>query len=147
MRSCKSCHAAVPDDAETCPQCGTLVTKGILASFFGMFRAKPLPTKAVPPKAPRARDAAGAFRMKVEDIFTISGRGTVVTGQIASGDIRIGDEVSFVSTKGVSMKSNITGIEMFQKVVDVAKAGDRVGLLLRGVRLNDIPAGTTIESV
>lgn len=85
--------------------------------------------------------------MKVEDVFGISGRGTVVTGKVASGEIHIGDEVRFMSKKGKPIQCHVTGIEMFKKVVNAAKAGENVGLLLRGVKGEDIEAGATIEIV
>jgi elongation factor Tu len=85
--------------------------------------------------------------MKAEDVFGISGRGTVVTGKVLSGEIHVGDEVRFMSTKGKSMECHVTGIEMFQKVVSAAKAGEDVGLLLRGLKQGDIEVGTRIELV
>ena len=151
MSSCNTCHAAVPNDAETCPQCGNLISKGFLASLFGMFRAKPVEApkpgvaSAAASTSSRPRDSSGGFSMKIEDVFTISGRGTVVTGNIASGEIRIGDAVRIVSGDGTAIETNVTGIEMFRKIVNEAKAGDNVGLLLRGVKQKEVQAGATIE--
>jgi hypothetical protein len=145
MRSCNGCNAAVPDDAETCPQCGNLVSRGFLASIAGLFRSKPATGKpASAPAPPRA--SAGSFKMKVEDVFSISGRGTVVTGRVSSGEVRIGDEVRIQNDQGTWTRTSVTGIEMFRKIVDVAKVDDNVGLLLRKVGRQDVAVGTMIES-
>jgi translation elongation factor EF-G len=150
MRTCSGCQSEVPDDSETCPRCGNLAPRGFFSSLFGRFRAKPVAAPASsppPPSSTRVRDVAGAFSMKAEDVFTISGRGTVVIGRIASGEIHVGDEVRLMSKKGKPIQCHVTGIEMFKKVVNVAKAGEDVGLLLRGVKGEDIEVGTTIEMV
>lgn len=154
MRTCSGCQSEIPDDAETCPRCGNLVPRGFFASISNLFRGKPAPAPATPPApkaaqsavAVRAGDVAGAFSLRVEDVFTISGRGTVVTGLIASGEIKIGDQVRFTSPKGKAMQCAVVGVEMFRKIVNEAKAGDTVGLLLRGVKLDDLEVGTNIES-
>lgn len=85
------------------------------------------------------------FLMPVEDVFTITGRGTVATGRVERGQIKIGDEVTIVGlTEEVPMKSVITGIEMFRKLLDYAEAGDNIGALLRGVQRSDIERGQVI---
>jgi translation elongation factor EF-G len=149
MRACSACQSEVPDQSEACPRCGNPAPRGFLASLFGMLRGKTSASPSAPstPAAPRTRDAAGGFSMKVEDIFSISGRGTVVTGRVAEGEIHIGDEVRLMSKTGATIQSAVVGIEMFKKVVKVAKAGEDVGLLLRGVKGEDIQVGTTIEIV
>lgn len=86
-----------------------------------------------------------AFRITVQDVFTITGRGTVVTGQIASGSIAVGDSVTLRRTDGSAREVTVTGIEMFRKLLDRAVRGDNVGLLLRGVERNEIGRGDILE--
>ncbi len=83
------------------------------------------------------RELDKPFLMPVEDVFTISGRGTVATGRIERGRIKIGEEVEIVGIKD-TQKSTITGVEMFRKLLDQGEAGDNVGLLIRGVKREDI---------
>jgi len=83
------------------------------------------------------------FLMPVEDVFTISGRGTVATGRVERGVIKTGEEVEIVGIKNTK-KSVITGVEMFRKTLDEARAGDNVGLLLRGIERDDIQRGQVI---
>jgi len=148
MRICGGCQSEVADKVENCPRCGNPMPRGFLSSLFGLFRGKAEPPVPAPSPTPtRTRDAAGRFAFRVEDVFSISGRGTVVTGRVASGEIRVGDEVAFTSPKGKAMTCAVIGVEMFRKVLDVAKAGDTVGLLLRGVKREDIATGTDLEAV
>src|SRR4051794_34274457 len=84
---------------------------------------------------------AGGFRMTVEDVFAIHGRGTVVTGRVAAGELRVGSTVQLTRTDGTNRKVTIDGVEMFRKVVDTAKAGDNVGLLVRDLGRDDIGRG------
>src|SRR5579875_3304745 len=81
------------------------------------------------------------FLMPVEDVFTITGRGTVGTGRVERGQIKVGEEVEIVGLKDESRKTVVTGIEMFRKLLDMGIAGDNVGVLLRGVERNDIERG------
>ena len=83
------------------------------------------------------------FLMPVEDIFSISGRGTVATGRIEAGKVKIGDEVELVGIRD-TQKTTITGVEMFQKTLDFGLAGDNVGLLLRGIDKNKIQRGQVL---
>lgn len=83
------------------------------------------------------------FRMMVEDVFSIRGRGTVVTGQIESGTLTVGDEISF-RRESVLKKTVVTGIESFRKQLQQAKAGDNVGVLLRGIDKPDIQHGDVL---
>jgi elongation factor Tu len=83
------------------------------------------------------------FLMPVEDVFTITGRGTVATGRVEQGTIKVGDEVSLVGF-GADKKTVVTGVEMFRKLLDEAQAGDNVGLLLRGVDKDEIQRGMVI---
>lgn len=84
------------------------------------------------------------FLMPVEDVFTITGRGTVATGRVERGQIKTGDEVEIVGLSEEKKKTVITGIEMFRKILDYAEAGDNVGALLRGIQRTDIERGQVI---
>jgi len=90
------------------------------------------------------RDNEKPFLMSVEDVFTITGRGTVATGRIETGIINTGDEVDILGLNAEGMKSTITGVEMFRKILDRGEAGDNVGLLLRGIDKSDIKRGMVI---
>jgi elongation factor Tu len=90
------------------------------------------------------RDIDKPFLMPVEDVFTITGRGTVATGRIETGVINVGDEVEILGMQETSLKSIITGVEMFRKLLDRGQAGDNVGLLLRGVDKKDIRRGMVV---
>ncbi len=81
------------------------------------------------------------FRITVEDVFTITGRGTVITGKVESGKIAVGDEVTLQRVDGSSRRVVIIGIEQFRKMMDTAVAGDNVGILLRGLSRSDIGKG------
>ncbi len=81
------------------------------------------------------------FLMPVEDVFTITGRGTVATGRVERGTVKLSDEIEIVGIKAEKMKTVVTGVEMFRKILDEAEAGDNIGLLLRGVQRTDIERG------
>jgi len=83
------------------------------------------------------------FLMPVEDVFSISGRGTVATGRIEQGVIKVGEEIEIVGLRG-NKKTTCTGVEMFKKLLDTGQAGDNVGLLLRGVEKTDIERGQVL---
>ena len=89
------------------------------------------------------RDVDKPFLMPVEDVFSISGRGTVSTGRIESGIVKVGEEVEIVGIKETT-KTTVTGVEMFRKLLDEGQAGDNVGLLLRGVKREDIERGQVL---
>ena len=89
------------------------------------------------------RDTDKPFLMPVEDVFTITGRGTVATGRVERGTVRVGDTVEIVGM-GSSKSTVITGVEMFRKLLDEARAGDNVGLLLRGVQRSEIERGQVL---
>ena len=93
------------------------------------------------PQPKRAID--GAFLMPIEDVFSISGRGTVVTGRIERGIVKVGDEVEIVGVKPTK-KTIVTGVEMFRKLLDQGEAGDNVGVLLRGVERTDVERGQVL---
>lgn len=84
------------------------------------------------------------FSITVQDVFVITGRGTVIVGQIASGSVRVGDTVILKRLNGSSREVTVTGIEMFRKMLDVAKEGDNVGILLRGLTKADIGKGDVL---
>ena len=90
-----------------------------------------------------ARDVDKPFLMPVEDIFTITGRGTVATGRVERGAIKVGDPVEIVGIRATKT-SVVTGIEMFRKTLDSAQSGDNAGILLRGVDRKDIERGQVI---
>jgi elongation factor Tu len=93
----------------------------------------PLPERAID----------GAFLMPVEDVFSISGRGTVVTGRIERGIIKVGEEIEIVGIKP-TVKTTCTGVEMFRKLLDQGQAGDNVGILLRGTKREDVERGQVL---
>ncbi len=90
------------------------------------------------------REIDKAFLMPVEDVFTITGRGTVATGKIETGVINTGDEIEIIGMQDEKLKSVITGVEMFRKILDRGEAGDNVGLLLRGIDKKDIRRGMVV---
>ncbi|MDO4285886.1 MAG: elongation factor Tu [Eubacteriales bacterium] len=90
------------------------------------------------------RDTDKPFLMPVEDVFTITGRGTVATGRVERGVLHMSDEIEIVGIKEETKKSVVTGIEMFRKLLDEAQAGDNIGVLLRGVNRTDIERGQVI---
>jgi elongation factor Tu len=93
------------------------------------------------PEPERAVD--GAFLMPVEDVFSISGRGTVATGRVERGRVKVGEEVEIVGIKATT-KTTCTGVEMFRKLLDEGEAGDNIGVLLRGVKRDDIERGQVL---
>ena len=90
------------------------------------------------------RETDKPFLMPVEDIFTITGRGTVATGRVERGTLNVNDEVEILGIKENSQKTTVTGIEMFRKLLDYTEAGDNCGLLLRGIKREDIERGQII---
>ena len=89
------------------------------------------------------RDVEKPFLMPVEDVFSISGRGTVVTGRIERGVVKVGEEIEIVGIRDTA-KTVVTGVEMFRKVLDSGQAGDNVGLLLRGTKKEDVERGMVL---
>ena len=90
------------------------------------------------------RDIDKPFLMPVEDVFSITGRGTVATGRIEAGIVKVGDEVQIIGLGAEGKKSVVTGVEMFRKLLDQGEAGDNVGLLLRGIDKNEVKRGMVI---
>ena len=91
------------------------------------------------------RDTDKPFMMPVEDVFSITGRGTVATGRVERGQVRVGDEVEIVGIEEETSKTTVTGVEMFRKLLDYAEAGDNVGTLLRGVTRDQIQRGQVLS--
>ena len=90
------------------------------------------------------RDTEKDFLMPIEDVFSITGRGTVATGRIETGVSNTGDEVDIIGMGAEKLKSTVTGVEMFRKILDRGEAGDNVGILLRGIEKSDIKRGMVI---
>ena len=90
------------------------------------------------------RDVDKPFMMPVEDVFSITGRGTVATGRVERGQVRVGDEVEIVGISEETSKTTVTGVEMFRKLLDYAEAGDNIGTLLRGVTRDNIERGQVL---
>ena len=90
------------------------------------------------------RDVDKPFLMPVEDVFSITGRGTVATGRVETGIIKVGEEVEIIGLGAEKLKSTVTGVEMFRKLLDQGEAGDNVGLLLRGIDKNQIKRGMVL---
>ncbi|MFD7073191.1 elongation factor Tu [Nocardioides sp. NPDC057577] len=91
-----------------------------------------------------ARETEKPFLMPVEDVFTITGRGTVITGRIERGIVKVGEEVEIVGIREGSQKTTVTGVEMFRKLLDEGQAGENVGLLLRGTKREDVERGMVV---
>ncbi|MFZ2503386.1 MAG: elongation factor Tu [Nocardioides sp.] len=90
------------------------------------------------------RETDKPFLMPVEDVFTITGRGTVITGRIERGIVKVGEEVEIIGIRDTSQKSTVTGVEMFRKLLDEGQAGENVGLLLRGTKREDVERGMVV---
>src|SRR5579862_2000472 len=114
--------------------------KGELGEVAIMNLADALDTYIPTPE--RAVD--GAFLMPVEDVFSISGRGTVVTGRVERGVVKVGEEIEIVGIK-TTVKTTCTGVEMFRKLLDQGQAGDNVGILLRGTKREDVERGQVLS--
>jgi elongation factor Tu len=91
------------------------------------------------------RDKDQPFLMPIEDVFTISGRGTVVTGRVERGIVKVNDEVEIVGLKP-TMKTVVTGVEMFRKLLDQGEAGDNIGALLRGTKREEVERGQVLAA-
>jgi elongation factor Tu len=90
------------------------------------------------------REIDKPFLMPVEDVFTITGRGTVVTGRVERGIVKVSEEIEIVGIRPTSHKTTVTGVEMFRKLLDQGQAGDNVGLLLRGIKREDVERGQVV---
>src|SRR5207249_5795237 len=94
------------------------------------------------PTPPRPVDKP--FLMPIEDIFTITGRGTVVTGRVERGVVKVGEEVAIVGMQEAAQKTVVTGVEMFRKLLDEGQAGDNIGALLRGIDKDEVQRGQVL---
>ena len=90
------------------------------------------------------RETEKPFLMPVEDVFTITGRGTVITGRIERGIVKVNEEVEIIGIREGSQKTTVTGVEMFRKLLDEGQAGENVGLLLRGTKREDVERGMVV---
>ena len=99
------------------------------------------------PEPPRPQDSlpVGSFGMTVEDVFSITGRGTVVTGRVQAGTVTVGEQVLLSRAGQPLLQVEVTGVEMFRKTVRTATAGDNVGLLLRGVAKDQVVRGDVLS--
>jgi elongation factor Tu len=113
--------------------------KGELGEVAIMALADALDTYIPEPE----RAIAGTFLMPIEDVFSISGRGTVVTGRVERGVVKVGEEIEIVGLKD-TVKTICTGVEMFRKLLDQGQAGDNVGILLRGTKREDVERGQVL---
>jgi hypothetical protein len=100
-----------------------------------------------PPHKPSPAGTDRSFRMTIDDVFQISGRGVVVTGTVTSGVCRVGQEVVILKGSSELRRCQVGGIEMFRKVLDKAKAGDGVGILLNGIERSDVEPGMILASL
>jgi len=99
---------------------------------------------AASPTASAAPAPAGGFRMTVDDVFMITGRGVVVTGQVESGTLAVGQPVQVVRDGAVVASTEVTGIEKFRAVIDTAQVGENVGLLMRGLARDQLRSGDVV---
>ena len=86
------------------------------------------------------------FLMPIEDVFTITGRGTVVTGRVERGIIKVGEEIEIVGNQNLQLKTTCTGVEMFRKLLDQGQAGDNIGVLLRGTKKEEVERGQVLAN-
>ena len=113
---------------------GEMGEKAIIALADALDNYIPTPERAID----------GAFLMPVEDVFSISGRGTVVTGRVERGIVKVGEEIEIVGIRP-TLKTTVTGVEMFRKLLDQGQAGDNVGVLLRGTKREDVERGQVLS--
>ena len=116
---------------------------GIFDFLFGQKKSANLdPTDVL--KRDHNKGNGKSFLMTIEDVFTITGRGTVATGRIETGVANTGDSVDIIGTGGKKLTSTITGVEMFRKILNRGEAGDNVGILLSGIEKGEIKSGMVI---
>jgi translation elongation factor EF-Tu-like GTPase len=99
----------------------------------------------LPSTRPQDTVPLGGFQLMVEDVFSITGRGTIVTGRVLAGTVAVGDQVLLTRAGTTVAQTTVTGIEMFRKSVDVASVGDNVGLLLRDVQREQVVRGDVLS--
>ncbi len=115
----------------------------LLLSFVFLHGIMPVHTRSTPTIA-MATTPTDPFLMPVEDVFSISGRGTVVTGKILRGQVKVGDSLDIVGINDRSIRVQLRGIEMFNKTLTEVKEGDNCGLLIAGVLKNDVKRGMVL---
>ena len=103
------------------------------------------PAPAPAPTIPAGGSIGGPFRMTVEDLFVIQGRGTVATGSVEVGTVRVGDVIEWMHPDGSTKSASVSAIEAFRKTIDTAGVGELIGLLLRDVDGADLAAGTVLS--
>ena len=103
------------------------------------------PQSSPAPTIPAGGSIGGPFRLTVEDVFVIQGRGTVATGKVELGTVSVGEVVEWTHPDGRAMSASVSGLEAFRKTLETAGAGEMIGLLLRNVERADIPAGTVLS--
>ncbi|MFG1812288.1 EF-Tu/IF-2/RF-3 family GTPase [Kribbella sp. NPDC049174] len=103
------------------------------------------PVNTSPGTRPQDVVPAGGFGLTIEDVFSITGRGTIVTGRVTAGTVAVGDQVLLSRAGTPLLQTEVTGIEMFRKTVGIANAGDNVGLLLRDVRRDQVISGDVLS--
>jgi elongation factor Tu len=108
--------------------------EGVVKLMEALDTAIPLPE----------REVDKPFMMPIEDVFSISGRGTVVTGRVERGIVKVSEEIEIVGIREGSTKTTVTGVEMFRKLLDEGRAGENVGLLLRGIKREDVERGQVV---
>jgi translation elongation factor EF-Tu-like GTPase len=142
MKKCKACNQGIPDEAKKCPFCGK-PAGGFWNTLFEGGETRP-PAAQRPTPVGSENDP---FALTIQDVFSIPGRGTVVIGVIRSGSIRTGEMVRFMTPAKQEKVCTVTGIEMFRKEVQAAKAGDTVGLLLGGANKGDAAKGIGLTKI
>ena len=128
------------DDAPICPVSALKALEGDADAQAGVFALMDACDEFIPEPE---RDLDKPFLMPIEDVFTITGRGTVVTGKVEQGIINTGDEIEIVGLKD-TQKTTCTGVEMFRKLLDQGQAGDNIGALLRGIDKEDVERGQVL---
>ena len=141
MILCPSCGRQTIEGRDTCHYCGVKLPKGLAKWVAGLFENKRGQAPASEDSFLEGAAIRGDFRMKVEEVFEIQGRGTIVTGEIESGAIRTGESVLFTSKRGEQKNCRVKSIEKFRKILNQASAGEKVGLLLLGVAKEEIEEG------
>ncbi len=144
MVQCPRCGRQTIENREVCHFCNAPLPKGILGKFFSKLLKPTQESAGTDSPFVQEALARGEFRMKAEGIFSIAGRGTVVTGKIEMGSARVGDTVVFTSRMGEKKMCRISSIERFRKLLEKASAGEQVGLLLAGVEKGEVAVGTLL---
>jgi LSD1 subclass zinc finger protein len=141
LLNCPSCGASLNlpagEKVMQCPYCHSTVE---ISQNGGQVNS------AYTPAAAESFAGGSSFSMTVVDVFSIKGRGTVATGRIESGTLRVGDQVRIMRANGSSKMTTVSGVEMFRKMLPKAKVGDNVGVLLKEVAKNDIQPGDILEA-